>query len=598
MYHQLEKENPTFEKLGRYYLIALCAIATAIILSQVLVQEFIGDQEADSKLVNLSGRQRMLSQQISKSALRLSKLDVPEERVPVLEELESALFTWGKNHEILRGKANSKTITGLFSQIHPLQQEMAEAAERIVYSFRGNTELSPESIEKDIQTILLAERPFLEGMDAIVNRFDEEARSKVNNLKNISIFLMVISLGIIIFEIFFVFFPSARSIRKTVQKLTASQEKSKAMTLELSALYSSLEQAYQDLLEVDVVVEDFTVYAKCDKGGDFLHFSSRFEEVMEFEEEKPSNFFDWLNEQGYDQEYLHSIQKMVLSGNSWNGELKVVNTTGDFIWLKINIVPAMNEMEQVETLMIISSNETEKKEAEAISREINKERIAKKVKEQQFRSVLILEGQEEERKRISRDMHDGVGQLLSAMKFNLEGIQTVGTEAEKEKLDTSRDLLKKVIREVRRISFNLTPSALSEYGIVAVLHKFSREITKIADLEVTFENRTGFLSRMEGRVENNLYRIVQEAVNNAIKYAQAKEVKIILSHNSQYLHLEISDDGKGFDLSELEARGHFSASGHGIFNIRERANFLNGQCDITSIAGKGTTISIHVPLDQ
>ena len=593
----LQKENPKFEKLGRYYLIALCAIAMAIILSQVLVQKFISDQESDSELVNLSGRQRMLSQKISKSALLMGTLTTQDERASLLDDFQNSLLTWRQSHQWLQKQTNSKTITDLFSQINPLHQEMADAADRIVVALSGRSKISPD-IKKDIDTIILYEGRFLEGMDAIVNQFDEEARSKVNNLKNISVFLTAVSLGIILFEIFFVFFPSARSIRKTVQKLSASQEKSKAMTLELSALYSSLEQAYQDLLEVDVVVEDFTVYAKCDLAGNFLDFSNRFERVMEFEEPKPANFFDWLNEQGYDQEYLQSIRGLVLSGKSWSGELKVVNTSGDFIWLKINIIPTMDELGEVETLMIIGTDETEKKEAEAISREINKERIEKKVKEQQFRSALILEGQEEERKRISRDMHDGVGQLLSAMKFNLEGIQTVSTATEKEKLETSRELLKKVIREVRRISFNLTPSALSDYGIVPVLNKFSREITKIADLQVTFENRTGFLSRLEGKVENNLYRIVQEGVNNAIKYSQAKEVKIVLSHNSQYLHLEISDDGVGFDMGELEAKGHFSASGHGIFNIRERANFINGQCEITSLKGKGTTISIQVPLDQ
>ena len=593
----LQKENPKFEKLGRYYLIALCAIAMAIVLSQVLVQKFISDQESDSELVNLSGRQRMLSQKISKSALLMGTLTTQDERASLLDDFQNSLLTWRQSHQWLQKQTNSKTITDLFSQINPLHQEMADAADRIVVALRGRSKISPD-IKKDIDTIILYEGRFLEGMDAIVNQFDEEARSKVNNLKNISVFLTAVSLGIILFEIFFVFFPSARSIRKTVQKLSASQEKSKAMTLELSALYSSLEQAYQDLLEVDVVVEDFTVYAKCDLAGNFLDFSNRFERVMEFEEPKPANFFDWLNEQGYDQEYLQSIRGLVLSGKSWSGELKVVNTSGDFIWLKINIIPTMGEQGEVETLMIIGTDETEKKEAEAISREINKERIEKKVKEQQFRSALILEGQEEERKRISRDMHDGVGQLLSAMKFNLEGIQTVSTATEKEKLETSRELLKKVIREVRRISFNLTPSALSDYGIVPVLNKFSREITKIADLQVTFENRTGFLSRLEGKVENNLYRIVQEGVNNAIKYSQAKEVKIVLSHNSQYLHLEISDDGVGFDMGELEAKGHFSASGHGIFNIRERANFINGQCEISSLKGKGTTISIQVPLDQ
>src|SRR5690554_5848015 len=592
----LQKENPKFEKLGRYYLIALCAIAMAIVLSQVLVQKFISDQESDSELVNLSGRQRMLSQKISKSALLMGTLTTQDERASLLDDFQNSLLTWRQSHQWLQKQTNSKTITDLFSQINPLHQEMADAADRIVVALSGRSKISPD-IKKDIDTIILYEGRFLEGMDAIVNQFDEEARSKVNNLKNISVFLTVVSLGIILFEIFFVFFPSARSIRKTVQKLTTSQEKSKAMTLELSALYSSLEQAYQDLLEVDVVVEDFTVYAKCDKGGDFLHFSSRFEEVMEFEEEKPSNFFDWLNEQGYDQEYLHSIQKMVLSGNSWNGELKVVNTTGDFIWLKINIVPTLNELDHVETLMIISANETEKKEAEAISREINKEKIESKVKEQQFRSALILEGQEEERKRISRDMHDGVGQLLSAMKFNLEGIHTFTTDVERQKLEASKKLLKNVIREVRRISFNLTPSALSDYGIVPVLKRFSKEITKISDLQVSFENKTGFLSRLEGKVENNLYRIVQEAVNNALKYAQASEVKIVLSHNSQFLHLQITDDGKGFNLDQLEEKGHFSVSGHGIFNIRERTNFINGLCEISSEIGKGTTISIQVPLE-
>src|SRR5690606_11208433 len=220
-------------------------------------------------------------------------------------------------------------------------------------------------------------------------------------------------------------------------------------------------------------------------------------------------------------EYLQKIQELVAKGQSWNGDITAVNEEGDFVWLKLNIVPTLAESEEVESLIVVGVDETEKKEAESISREINKERVEKKVKEQQFRSALILEGQEEERKRISRDMHDGVGQLLSALKFNLEGIHTVQSDVEHEKLTAAKDLLKNVIKEVRRISFNLTPSALSDYGIVPVLKKFSREITKISDLQVSFENQTGFLSRLEPKVENNLYRIVQEAVNNAIKYAQA-----------------------------------------------------------------------------
>jgi signal transduction histidine kinase len=605
MENQFPTEKPKFEKLGRFYLIALCAIATSIILSQVLVQQFISNQKNDSRVINLSGRQRMLSQRISKTALLLQDDASKEKRSQFLSELEVSLKEWKEVHQGLQVGSgalgikggNSRKIIDLFAQIDPPYQKMVNAAENIVRKLNQDILLPAENTFQETDEIISHEASFLSGMDLIVFQFDEEAKTKVVNLQSIEIFLMTISLGVIFFEIYFVFLPSVRSIRKTIRKLDESEGKSKTMTLELSALYSSLEQAYQDLLEVDVVLEDFTVYAKCDKNGNFNHFSERFREVMEFETEGPENLFEWLNEQGYNIEYLQSIQEMVLVGKSWTGEIKVINLAGDFVWLKLNIVPTMNEQEQVETLMVISTNETEKKEAEAISQEINKERIEKKVKEQQFRSALILEGQEEERKRISRDMHDGVGQLLSAMKFNLEGIHSVNTDFEKEKLNASKDLLKNVIREVRRISFNLTPSALSDYGIVPVLNRFCREMTKISDLQVSFENKTGFLSRLEGKVENNLYRIVQEAVNNAIKYAEAKEVKIILSHNSQYLNLEIVDDGKGFDLNQLEEKGHFSSSGHGIFNIRERANFINGQCDIISKEGKGTTISIHVPLE-
>ncbi|WP_186757622.1 sensor histidine kinase [Echinicola salinicaeni] len=598
-------EKPKYEKLVRYYLIALCAIATSIILSQILVQKFISEQKNDSRVINLSGRQRMLSQKISKCALLLGDSTQSDQRAQYLQEFSLALNDWKDTHLGLKNgdgnldiiSRNSKTIQFLFHNIEKDHRTIVKAAENMVYKLNQNIQLPTDSLKKDIHQIINHEAAFLKGMDMIVFQYDDEAKTKVTNLQGIEIFLLVISLGVIMFEIFFIFIPSAKTIKKTFKQLLQSEQKSKKMTLELSSLYSSLEQAYQDLLEVDVDVEDFTIFAKCNANGDFTYFADKFSRLMEFEDNPPKNLFNWLQNQGYEGAYLKKIQDMMPYGKTWSGEIKVTNEIGDFVWLKVNITPTMGDSGKLETLMIIATDETEKKEAEAISQEINRERIEKKVKEQQFRSALILEGQEEERKRISRDMHDGIGQLLSAMKFNLEGIHSVNTDIERNKLKTSKDLLKNVIKEVRRISFNLTPSALSDYGIVPVLNKFCREISKLSDLQVNFENQTGFLTRLEGKVENNLYRICQEAVNNAIKYAEATEVRITLSHNSQYLNLEISDDGKGFDMKKLEEKGHFSASGHGLFNIRERANFINGQCTIFSERGKGTKISINVPLD-
>ena len=603
--YQAQTFKSKHTQLGRYYLIALIGIGLVVIISQVLIQRFIEEQKNDSHLINLAGRQRMLSQQIVKYVLLLGHSGEVAQREEWLGALDIALSEWTAAHRRLQGEegllrggtGNGAAPSALFSPIQVPHTRITSATEAIIRKLGKDITLSYDALEAEIGIVTSQEAAFLRGMDEIVLQFEREASGKVTNLRNIELFLMVICLGVILFEILFVFLPSARSIKATIQKLSESEKKSRAMAMELGALYGSLEEAYQDLVEVDVVPEDFVVYVKCDKKGKINHVSDQFSKLMQFGKEQPDNLFDWFNEQGYDEEYLQKIEDMVSGGKSWSGDIKAVNEDGDFVWLKLNIVPTMNEKEEVETLVVIGADETEQKEAEAISREINRERVEKKVKEQQFRSALILEGQEEERKRISRDMHDGVGQLLSALKFNLEGVHTVKSDIELEKLGTAKELLKNIIKEVRRISFNLTPSALSDYGVVPVLKKFAREITRISDLQVSFENRTGFLSRLEPKVENNLYRIVQEAVNNAIKYAQADEVKITLSHNSQFLHLQIADNGRGFDLDQLEKKGHFSASGHGIFNIRERTNFINGQCEISTEIGKGTTINIQVPLE-
>lgn len=591
-----------FEKLGRYYVFALCTVALSIILSEFVAQKYLREQVSAAHWVNLSGRQRMLGQQISKLALLIGTDTADREKY--VREFPGVLKAWKKAQQNLRKEymhpkgtnVKDETLYELFGKVENHFQGMVAGAEGLLNQLRQNPYIPADRLAENINQILTHEGQFLEGMEKIVFSLDHHASTQITHLKNLQILLFVLSMIILLFGIFGVFLPSARKIQHAFREYTDAVAKSRKIALETSALYTSLEQAYQDLLEVEVAVEDFTVYAKCSPEGTFSYYSDTFDQVMEFEGERPKNLYDWLEGQGYNRAYLNNIKAIALSGQPWNGEIKVVNTSGDFIWLNFNVVPVFNDAQAVETLMIICTNETEKKEAEVISREINKEKIAHKVKEQQFRSALILEGQEEERKRISRDMHDGIGQLLSAMKFNLEAIHSVRTEFEQEKLKTLKELLRKVIMEVRRISFNLTPSALSDYGIVPVLNKFCREVSRISDLQVNFENKTGFLSRLEGKVENNLYRIVQEGVNNAIKYAEAKEVNVIISHNAQYLNLEISDDGKGFDVQKLEEKGYFSASGHGIFNIKERANFIAAQCTIASEVGNGTRISISVPL--
>ncbi len=593
-----------FEDLGLRYILALSAIATTIVISQIFLQFNITRQEDDSIEVNLSGRQRMLSQRISKTAVLLGTELDNNLRRQYLDELKLSLREWERAHKGLqtgdaelgvKGK-NSSAIQQMFARIEPHFVEIVAGGSQLVSLMEGGVSANSAEIRSSINRILNRENRFLSGMDIVVFQFDAEAQSKINSLKHIEIGLLILALFLIFLEVLFIFIPSARMVKGTVKYLKDEEIKAKQMTMEISGLYESLEQSYQNLAEVEVEPGEFTVFAKCDPKGDFYQLSDKFSEMMEFGQNAPKNFFHWLETQGFERRYLDNIQKMLNKGKSWKGDLKLTNEQGDFVWIKLHLIPTLNEAQEVSSLMLVSVDETEMIEAQSRSQELHKERMEKKLKEQQYRSALILEGQEEERRRISRDMHDGIGQYLTALKYNLDGIYAVKSVPERQRLESSKELLQDVIKEVRRISFNLTPVALSDYGIVPVLNKFAEEMSKISKIPITFENTTGFLSRLEPKTENNLYRIVQEAVNNAIKYSEATEIKILLSHNSKYLHLEIRDDGKGFEYEKPDKNGYFNATGHGIFNIKERVNFINGQFQLETSPGNGTSISIDLPL--
>ena len=137
----------------------------------------------------------------------------------------------------------------------------------------------------------------------------------------------------------------------------------------------------------------------------------------------------------------------------------MTDAMGDFIWLELFIIPS--KINQNEDYKIIARNITDFKEAKIRSREINSAKIEQRVKEQQYRSVLILEGQEEERQRLGREIHDGLGQMLTALKLSLESLTPDNSIHTKKRLTDTKELLKSTLREVRRLAFNLTPTSLS-----------------------------------------------------------------------------------------------------------------------------------------
>jgi signal transduction histidine kinase len=164
------------------------------------------------------------------------------------------------------------------------------------------------------------------------------------------------------------------------------------------------------------------------------------------------------------------------------------------------------------------------------------------------------------------------------------------------KVDKLKVLLGSLIKEVRAVTFNLTPPELADYGIVATLNKLANRLSNLTDKEVLFENKTNFNGRFDSLIETNLYRVVQEAVNNSLKYAKSNYILISLSHSKDILSIIIDDDGKGFDINKAEKAN--KEIGMGLVFMKERISYINGRIFINSVIEKGTRITINIGLGK
>jgi signal transduction histidine kinase len=206
------------------------------------------------------------------------------------------------------------------------------------------------------------------------------------------------------------------------------------------------------------------------------------------------------------------------------------------------------------------------------------------------RTVALLEGEENERRRISRELHDGIGQLLTAIQFKLnalEGQQKVRSEIQA--------ILDETIVEIRRISHNLMPSVLLDFGLEAALKSLCTRTAQSTGWKVSFEfDAYPDASPLPQELMIGLYRIAQEGIHNAVKYSQATQLSIIVDHEPDQVQLRIRDDGIGFDWETYQQST--AREMHGIRNMQERAHLLGGDFTLATRTGGGTTLTILVPL--
>ncbi len=209
----------------------------------------------------------------------------------------------------------------------------------------------------------------------------------------------------------------------------------------------------------------------------------------------------------------------------------------------------------------------------------------------------IIESQEEERARVSRELHDGINQLLVAIKYRLEAAEElVAPESEaKQSIELGTKTINQAIQEIRRISKDLRPSVLDDLGLTPALDSLLAEYAQLTRIQVNFNNQLGDLS-LPRDAQTTLYRVTQESLHNIEKHAKATEIEVHLSHMGDKLKMEIKDNGAGFDVKNVSLR--HSGGGLGLRNMRERIEHLEGQFELTSVVGNGTQIVIWLPLNS
>jgi signal transduction histidine kinase len=447
----------------------------------MLIQRSLNESSNDAHVVNLAGRQRMLSQKLCKMAILLTNKAQFSEEVAFYEnDFNETLNLWVKYHYGLKnGKLglekkyfvkNSKAIQKLFNEIEPKFQIIISNADSI-----SKKNYSPNSSHFIIKNMLTNERDFLKIMDKIVFQYDFEAIEKVENVKRIEFILFGFTIITLVLEALLIFIPLVRYVQKVISKIKESKN-------ELQSKNHQLEETNEKLI---------------------------------------------------------STQKDLLKA-----------TEEKFIMLR---------------------------------------------KDDNTRSTALIEGQEEERKRLARELHDGIGQMLTGLKLDSEQLKSLPfvNEKQRKSFEEHQKLIDETIEATRTISFNLMPSVLTDFGLSSAIRLLLERTAKSANFKTLFNDFSDNIS-IPNKVENNLYRITQESLNNIIKHAQAKKVSIMLSNEKdKYISLMVIDDGKGFDMKKSKKS---RVGGNGLGNLQTRVRLLNGTFKIESELGKGTSIFVKIPL--
>ncbi|PWA04637.1 sensor histidine kinase [Flavobacterium psychrotolerans] len=590
----------SFKNLRRLYLFALLTIAVAVILSQLLIQYNLKRQLSDSRIINISGKQRMLSQKLVKEILILNFLTDTTQKKQGIYRINETAQLWKFTHYAL---VNGNDSLGFPKEKSNLLARLYVAVKPNFEKIIGSTTLFLENIkqhrnqkenQKLVQTILDNQVVFLSKMNEIVDEYDKEALEKVTLQSKTEYAILAFTLLVLLLEFLFIFKPTNHKVEKLISKLLFSEKKALKLAHDTEILSEIKENSVKELKSLNYAMENTLLYCRVAPNGSIIHIGEKFSKLLQYNAFVSDKIFSHaLTPIEKEQQIIDRIL-LEKQRTGWQGEINITNRNEQSIWLDLSMVPVTIKKEESE-LLIICFDITERKNAQEEVERLNTENITDKINQQKVISSKIVENQEKEQNRIAREIHDGIGQMLTGLKFSLESINLEDKEKSALKIDYLRKLSLDIIKGVRTATFNLMPPELSDHGINSALAKLTQELSKLTGKNILFYNKTNFDQRLDSLIEVNIYRLTQEAINNAIKYADSSHIIVQLSHSNNLLSITVDDNGKGFDVIASEKMRN-SESGMGLLFMKERIQYINGRVFFNSIPNEGTRITFNIPI--
>ncbi len=342
-----------------------------------------------------------------------------------------------------------------------------------------------------------------------------------------------------------------------------------------------LTKSSQELNDIKFALDQSAIVAITDQKGKITFVNEKFCKISKYSEEELLGQDHRIINSGYHpKEFIRDLWRTIAQGKVWHGEIKNRAKDGTFYWVDTTIVPFLNTSGKTHQYVAIRYEITERKQLE---------------EELKILPQKIITAQETVQKIIAQEIHDDFGQLLIALKIFLVN-NTMDLLPKYPELKTLNDGLKvkinEIIEKARNLSHQLAPPDLKYIGLTRAVKELTESINPTKKFSVKFVHRN--LKNIDFETKDIiLFRIIQEALTNIVKHAEAKNIEISLLHKQGKVYLKIKDDGKGFSPKE-QAKSDTKSLGLSV--MRERAKLAGGILQIKSAPGAGTQIRLSILL--